>query len=193
MVDKQAFIQLAEESVDAIRSAVKRQSPAQRRTVADRRLQAAQDAQRRLVDIYDCKSSQVAYRALTDWKAALAPATRRDLGPLVAATDAWAREMFAFFDKRALTANLDDLTVGFRRIEARLAGLPFESARSEFLAAPAIKAPTGFNRCQRCGRDFRRYQVRAKYNVPVSQVARTINARLQRVCSECHETQKHFW
>lgn len=193
MVDKQAFIQLAEELVDAIRSAVKRQSPAPRQTVGGGRLEAAQDAQRRLADIYDHKSSQVAYRALADWKAALAPATRRDLGLLLAATDAWAREMFAFFDMRARTTSLDDLTAGLDRFETRFGDLPFEIARSEILAAPSIKASAGFNTCERCGRTFRRYQVRAKYNVPVSQVARSINARLRRVCSECHETQKHFW
>lgn len=37
--------------------------------------------------------------------------------------------------------------------------------------------PAGFNRCQRCGRDFRRYQVRANYNVPVSQVARNLSGK----------------
>lgn len=122
IVDRQAFIQLAEGSVDAIRSTVKRQSPAQRWAVVGGRLEAVQDAQRRLVDIYDRKSSQV----LADWKAALAPEIRRDLAPLLAATEDWAREMFAFFDKPALTTNLDDLTAGLDRFETRFGDLPFE-------------------------------------------------------------------
>ena len=193
MVDKQAFIQLADESVDAIRSAIERKSPARRRLVGNGRVDAAQDAQRRLVGIFDCKSPQLAYRALADWKAALAPETRRDLGPLLAATDAWAKEMFAFFNKRALTTYLDDLIAGLDKLEAKFGDLPFESARADILAAPTIKAPAGFNRCHGCGRHFRRYRIRAKYNVPVSQVARTISARLMRVCSECHGAQKRCW
>jgi transposase len=154
VVEKQGFIQLAEKSVDAVRRTVKRQSPARRPTVGNGRLEAAQDAQRRLVDIYDRKSSQMAHRALADWKTALAPSVRRDFGPLLAATDAWAREMIAFFDKRALTTNLDALTAALDRFETRFGDSPFESARLEILSAPTIKAPAGFRVANTAGATF---------------------------------------
>jgi transposase len=187
MVEKEAFIGVANAALQAVRGAVKRQTMAGRRATGDLRLKAAEDARDGFAEIYERRSSPAAHRALADWRAALAHGTRRDFASLLLATEVWGDEFIRFFDQRAATIHLGDLNAALGCIELRFCGLPFATARSEILAAPAIKAPTGFNRCEHCGNEFRRRQVQAKYTVAVDQVARTSNARLRRMCRRCHQ------
>ena len=107
---------------------------------------------------------------------------------LAAARLAGLEHVPAIFDHRVTNAYTEAMNGILKQINRRGRGYTFPVLRARILHGFRSKPPKGFTVCECCRRDFPVGQVKAKYPMPLDQVALTPGAKLMRLCRECHQS-----
>jgi transposase len=152
------------------------------------RLQAAYEAKEAFHAIYDLPDRRAAEKALRAWEASLTPELRITFKVLLTAIGNWRNEILAIFDHRVTNAYTEAMNGILKQINRRGRGYTFPVLRARILHGFRSKPPKGFNRCDCCRQEFPVGHVKAKYPMPLDQVARTPGAKLMRLCWDCHQS-----
>jgi hypothetical protein len=169
VVDRRHFDALAKQAWDA---------------VGGKESSAVRDATRRASDGF--LTVGLTEGELEAWLAGVPSGARRALAPLRRALRAWQHDLLAQQrDLRAAGAPWRTLHDWLEIIDQRHRDDEFDAARAAVLACPTIPGPPGFDRCEQCGRRGVEHRVHARFPVPLDEVSRTPEARLQRTCFDC--------
>lgn len=152
------------------------------------RLKAAYEAKEAFHAIFDMKDRHRASAALTAWQNGLDDETRVAFRVLLTALGNWRKEILAYFDNRFTNAYTESMNGIVKQISRRGRGYTFPVLRARILHGFRSQPAKGFNICECCRREFPANQVKAKYPMPLDQVAKTPGAKIMRLCRDCHQS-----